>query len=159
MLASQTPTGPMDRDLGCSKGSMEASGTPTGPMDRDFRTSKSIQERPGRACGTPASVNEPPLGAPSHRQGRWIVIWGASRGSMGVLGHRQRPWIMIWETPRAPKSLQEQLVEPRTLKEAIRHSILTLRQAPREPEPKVFPTSLHRRPHQGERGGMRGAVE
>ena len=130
----------MDRDLGCSRGSMEASGTLTGPLDRDFRSSKSFQERPGRDCGTPAHVNEPPRDAPSHRQGRWIVIWGASRGSMGVLGHSQGRWIMILEAPRASK---KSLWSSRTLKEAIRHPIWSLCQAPGEP--KVPPTRLQRR--------------
>ena len=56
--------------------------------------------------------NSEHLEAPKRRQGRWIVTWGASRGSMWVQGHRQGRWIMTLEAPRAPGSLPEELLEP-----------------------------------------------
>ena len=61
------------------------------------------------------------------------------------------------ESPQEPpRSSKRSLWSSRTRQEAIRQPTWSLCQAPREP--KVMPTNLQRRSHQGARGGMRGAV-
>ena len=118
------------------------------------RASKSVQDE----------IVEPQHTSMSHH-GTLPATDKADGSWFGVL--RGAPW-EFWDTDKddglwfgkpqePPRAFKNSLWSPRTLKEAIRHSILSLRQAPREP--KVFPTSFQRRSHQSERGGMRGAVE
>ena len=124
--------------------------TPTGTIDRDFgafrEASRHRQARQIVSC-------EPPR----HRQGRWIVTWGVSRGFLEGLGHRQGRWIVILEAPRASKILQQELVGlPNTSRSHPTAYMKPMSSA--QTESTNIPTSLQRRYHQGASGGMRGAV-
>ena len=128
--------------------------TPTGTIDRDFgafrEASRHRQARQIVTC-------EPPR----HRQGRWIVTWGASRGSLEASGTPTGPMDRDFASSESlqepPRSSKRSLWSSRTRQEAIRQPTWSLCQAPRKP--RVMPTNLQRRSHQGARGGMRGAVE